>query len=141
MMKYIFIFTGLFIAGTALADTCPAGFIAVELPDVIITDGACPSGYVSAGETDACPGTPRILHYKTPGGADATIKLDTTRRTTPSLNMRIDNKTWYANMKQVSSPTSGKMHVRMTHNNTPTIFQIMDNINPGPSNGMCVISE
>ena len=141
MMKYIFIFIGLFITTVAMADMCPAGYSAVERPNVIIVDGACPSGYVSAGEMETCPGEPRILNYKTPTGNAGTIKLDTTRRTAPSLNMRINDTIWYANMQAVSTPVSGKMHVRMVHNNTPTIFQIMDNINPGPANGMCVIGN
>lgn len=57
-MKYLFILA-LFIMpvvarGTEPATTCPAGYLQIDEPLIVIANDTCPSGYTTAGRAESC---------------------------------------------------------------------------------------
>ncbi|MDE6570939.1 MAG: hypothetical protein K2L95_01835 [Alphaproteobacteria bacterium] len=58
-MKCVWGLMGMFwMVGAAMAaepiTTCPPGYVGIIESDMIISDGACPAGYSSAGDADSC---------------------------------------------------------------------------------------
>lgn len=40
--------------GAEPSTSCPVGYVAIDAPDITISNASCPNGYISVGAADSC---------------------------------------------------------------------------------------